>query len=92
MTFEAFVVWGSAMQGFGHELQRLRHFAEDQLRGQTQNAETLSDEQCVTPCVLASALGVMGAVDFDDQPRPRREEVCDEAVQDDLAAKPNTEL
>jgi len=80
------------MQRIEYELQCLWRIAQYQLCTQAQHAKPVGTQCSITPRILALALVVMWAIDFDNQARPGREEVCDGAVQDDLAAKPNTEL
>jgi hypothetical protein len=69
--------------------QRLPH---NQLCGNAQDAKARATKLCISPGILSHALCVIAAINFDDEPDRRSEEVDDEVAEDDPAAELNAEL
>jgi hypothetical protein len=78
--------------GLANEFDGSEWLPHDELVRQAQDAVAFAAQASITPGIRSDAFGVIAAIDFDDEPYARGEEVDDVVADDNLATKLNAEL
>jgi hypothetical protein len=82
----------SSLDRGAHERSGSQRLPHNKLSGEAQDAKAHATKLCIAPGIGRNAFGVIPAINFDDEPDRRSEEVSDVVPDDDLAPKLHTEL